>query len=169
MGGGGGGLKTNPKKPKRHQMVLARNGTRKRNLMAVAVAAFVVSAYIFNNMRSRHYLRRSGLLSPRLSPWRKLLWHGDDMAFLELTGLDRSCFNSLRDDIHRVERRVPRNGRGRPPSLDCQDRVGLCLMYVTSHMRTKHLCCIFGVVPTVCNNAINDTIVKMFVLLKIIR
>jgi len=83
------------------------------------------------------------------------------MAFLELTGLDRSCFNSLRDDIYRAERRPSRNVGGRPPSLDCQDRVGLCLMYFTSHMRTKHLCCIFGVVPTVCNGSINDTLVKI--------
>lgn len=126
-----------------------------------AVAAFVCAAMTYNNMRNRHYLTRRAILAPRLSPWRKLLWHGDDMSFLELTGLDRACFNILVSDIVKKELRRPASNGGRPTTLNCEDRVGLTLFFLTSHLRTKHLCVIFGCVPTVCNVSISDMLVKI--------
>jgi hypothetical protein len=129
---------------------------KKRTLFICA--AVVVTILWYNNLRKRHYLTEPALIHPRFSPWRKLLNCGDDNAFIELTGFNHAAFRLLvsviatADQIHGIQR------RGRPSVLDLQDEVGLILFFHNSTLKIKHLCTIFGIVPTVANRIVNKMI-----------
>lgn len=115
------------------------------------VATFLVVIYHYNNMRTRHRLTRSALVEPSLSPWKKALWEGDDSSFLHVTGFSRPAFFEL----VRILFPLQRSRRGRPPLLDPPDETGLLLMFLNSKMHHKHLCMLFGVVPTTVITTIN--------------
>ena len=87
------------KKHKRTNMIEPLRKRRMRKIFVSCVAALFSAIHIFNSMRDRHYLTRSAILLPKLSPWRHLLCHGDDISFLELTGMSRSCFMLLYKEI----------------------------------------------------------------------
>jgi hypothetical protein len=120
---------------------------------------FIVTLFMavvwYNSLRSRSILTRSAVLEPILSPWNRVLVYGDEGSFLELTGFSRMAFASLESYLFTADandRRV-----GRPSSLDSNGELGLYLFFVGSQMKTKHLCLIFGVIPTTANK----TILKM--------
>ena len=145
------------KKHKRTNMIEPIRKRRMRKNFVSCVAALFSAIHIFNSMRDRHYLTRSAILLPKLSPWRHLLRHGDDISFLELTGMSRPCFMLLYKEIQKlgpIRNRLRRRRAGRPKMLTLKDEIGLLLFFLTSHLKTKHLCLMFGVVPTVCNDTI---------------
>ena len=115
-----------------------------------AVITLFAAAIWYNSLRERSRLTRSAILLPRLSPWKRLFEFGDDQSFLEMTGFSKLAFSELRTSIYGDRgngcRRV-----GRPSSLDSDGELGLYLLYVGSMMKIKHLCLVFGVVPTTAN------------------
>ena len=106
-----------------------------------------------NTLRERHKLTRSSLLSPAFSPWKQLLNHGDDSSFLDLTAFCRRAFSNL-VNLCKVHYRDYQTGRHL--SLDLQDQVGLYLFYVCSRMGLKHLCMIFGIVPSTASSYLSN-------------
>ena len=118
-------------------------------LMLVVLCAGIVH---YNSIRNRSKLTRSALLQPSLSPWNRLYMFGDESSFLEMTGFTRFAFNRLRQIVF-----PPQNAdrKGRPRSLDDNGELGLYLLYLGSQMKTKHLCTIFGTVPTTTEVTIN--------------
>ena len=116
------------------------------------ILTIFAAAFWYNSLRNRSILTRSAILKPPSSPWAQVLHYGDDRSFLELTGLSRLSFYELRSLIFGAELNDPQVGRRK--SLDTAGELGLYLFYVGSQMRTKHLCLIFGVVPTTANQTI---------------
>ena len=100
-----------------------------------------------NSLRFRSHLKRPALLSPRLSPWSRLLASGEESSFLNVTGLTYSAFRTLVGALYDS----PEVGlkRGRPASLDENGEVGIYLVFLGSMGSMKHLCLVFGVVPAV--------------------
>ncbi len=92
---------------------------------------------------------------PREALWRKLYESADDSFFLHMMGLNRHAFRSLLEHLFDDEEIVPRCRRGRSRSLGSDGYLGLLLFYLGSTMQYKHLCLIFGLIPTVCKKAIN--------------
>ena len=78
---------------------------------------------------------------------------GDDGSFLEMTGFDRPSFYKLRDLLFSNDD-IGVKRPGRPEYLDSTGKLGLYLLYLGSQMKTKHLCLLFGVVPTTANSII---------------
>ena len=113
----------------------------------------------FNALRERHKLTRSALLLPKFAPWRKLLWHGDDLSFLHVVGFTRGAFWEVVTVIF-PPNDLRRSRVGRPSNLDPGDCVGILLMFLNSKMYYKHLCMIFGVVPTTISEVINKVLMK---------
>jgi DDE superfamily endonuclease len=111
------------------------------------IVTLFAAALWYNSLRRRSRLTRSAILEPKLSPWTRLFQFGDSGSFLELTGFTREAFRDLKialfGDRDNSGRRV-----GRPSSLDFNGELGLYLFFVGSNMRLKHLCLIFGIVPT---------------------
>lgn len=111
-----------------------------------------------NSIRERTYLLRAAVVHPSVSPWRYLYEHGDDGSFLHLTGLTREAFTILHNILFPPEppdefgRRPP----GRPKILDSYSSLGLLLFYIGSTMTFKHLCLIFGILPSQCSFYIED-------------
>ena len=123
------------------------------------------AAVWYNSLRNRSRLTRSAILEARLSPWNRLLQYGDDGSFLGLTGFTRDAFNNLKIVIFgENDNRVGRVGR--PSSLDRNGELGLYLFYVGSQMKTKHLCLIFGVVPTTATVSIHKVMRRICRILK---
>ena len=106
-----------------------------------------------NSIREHTYLLRAAVVRPSLSPWRYLYDHGDDSSFLHLTGMTREAFIILQNILFPPEppdefgRRPP----GRPKLLHNSSSVGLLLFYIESTMIYKHMCMIFGILPTQCS------------------
>ena len=123
------------------------------------ILTIFAAAFWYNSLRNRSKLTRRAILKQMLSPWAQLLNYGDDRSFLELTGFSRDSFHELRNVIFVAERNDRQVGRRR--SLDTAGKLGLYLVYVGSQMRTKHLCLLFGVVPTTAN----ETILKVMSLI----
>ena len=112
----------------------------------IVVLTIFTAAIWYNSVRNRSKLTRSAILQPSMSPWQHLYANGDDASFLEMTGFDRESFARLENclfDEDLGERRA-----GRPCSLDNCGKLGLYLFYVGSQMKTKHLCLLFGIIPT---------------------
>jgi len=77
-----------------------------------------------------------------------------------MTGLTRSAFRSLLDYLFELDAIVHYRRRGRPRSLGPDGELGLLLFYLGSTMTVKHLCLIFGVVPSVCRWVIHLMVKK---------
>ena len=108
-----------------------------------------------NSIRRRTKLRRCALLHPNQSPWQRLYYHGDSSSFLLMTGLTRAAFHELYLTLFVDNNQQPILRRGRPELLDCAAQLGLYLFFIGSTMGIKHLCLIFGVVPSCCSDVIN--------------
>ena len=109
----------------------------------------------YNSLRNRSFLTRSALNSPSESAWAKLYHYGDDNSFLNLTGFNRHSFNELRSAIFGHED-VPARKRGRPMLLDEPAQLGLLLYFLGSPMHYKHICQLFGIVPSTASTCINN-------------
>jgi hypothetical protein len=109
----------------------------------------VMLIHAHNLVRRRTKLHRCAVLSPSESPWQKLYYHGDSSSFLLMTGLTRRAFTVLLNMlfVDNNQQHIVRK-RGRPDLLDSIAQLGLYLFFITSTMGIKHLCMIFGVVPT---------------------
>lgn len=88
----------------------------------------------------------------------RLLPFGDDGSFLELTGFSREAFSHLKIVIYGDD---PVRRLGRRSNLDPFGELGLYLFYVGSQLRIKHLCLIFGVVPTTAIVATNKVMKRI--------
>lgn len=109
-----------------------------------------------NSQRNRHKLTRSALQHPHLAPWQQIVNFADESSFLDLTGFSRAAFKDLFTVCFPPEELAVKAGR--PSSLDNQGKLGLYLFYLGSRMSVKHLCLIFGVVPSVACKYINEMI-----------
>lgn len=127
------------------------------------VLAVILLLLYHNSLRDRTHLLRGALVSPEDSPWSYLWLHGDSSSFLHMTGLNRRAFRSLRVFLFGD---VDVRRRGRPPSLNPEGLLGLLLFYLGSTMNTKHLCMLFGIVPSVCSRAINMMLRKVVMALR---
>jgi hypothetical protein len=99
-------------------------------------------------------LRRCALLMPSESPWQRLYHHGDESSFLLMTGLTRRAFRVLYASVFTDNHQQPTARRGRPELLHPTAQLGLLLFFIGSTMGIKHLCLIFGIVPSVCSKII---------------
>lgn len=128
------------------------------------VALIVVSIFHHNSLRNRSKLTRSALLEPKLAPWEKLLNHGDNQSFLEVTGFTWRAFMKLERVLFPDSNLSTANyRRGRPSGLNNRGKVGLYLLYVNSSMRSKHLSMMFGIIPSTVSALVNfmmDLVVK---------
>jgi hypothetical protein len=113
----------------------------------------------------RPKLTRSALLPPSRAAWRKLYHHGDAASFLNLTGFTRPAFKTLLRIVF-PENDTGVNRRGRPQLLDPKDKLGMLCIYMNSRMDVKHLCLIFGVVPTTCSDTVEHMVVRVIKYLK---
>jgi hypothetical protein len=113
----------------------------------VCVAVIVAAVVVYNGCRNRHKLTREAILMPNLSPWKQVFSFADDNSFIELTGFDRETFLRLMSTLFEEEEQDFSFG-GRPEILENHAKLGLYLFYVNSTMKLKHLCLIFGVVPS---------------------
>ena len=111
----------------------------------------ILLACYHNSIRVRSYLRRAALVSPDVSPWRKLYDEGDESLFLHITGLTRDAFNALLHPVIPPGHYIRRRRRGRPWSLPPDGMLGLLMCYLGSQMSNKWLCLIFGITPSPCS------------------
>jgi len=120
-------------------------------LAAAAVVVGVLGVLVNNAQRNRHYLTRSGVVTPEHSAWAHLLEHGDNNTFLTITGFDRESFTLLWLLVEEpAERDFRLNGnrrRGRPALLDLRGKVAVLLMFLNSRMYSKNIGLIFGILP----------------------
>jgi hypothetical protein len=135
---------------------------------AVLIAIVLSAILYYNSCRNRlvfyekklnrncNKLTRSGILRPKFSPWQHLLVNGDEQSFLEVTGFDRQSFMRLEQVLFPIDdENIIRRGPGRPLSFDKCGQLGLYLRFLNSTMKTKHLCLIFGIVPSSASVYIN--------------
>ena len=98
--------------------------------------------------RQRHYLMRAALTSPQQSAWRQLCASVDDRSWVNTTGFTRAV-------VHQLHQRVAQHLTLAPQSsLNTLDVTALTLQYVTSTMKQKQLCQIYGITPAVCSRSI---------------
>ena len=137
-------------------MVLALTIHQKQHIKLLMLVVLLIKYH--NSIRDRTYIIRAALVHPSLSPWRYLYDHGDDGSFLHITGLTREAFHILQDIMFppKPPDEFGRRPRGRPKLLDNSSSVGLLLFYIGSTMTYKHLCMIFGIVPTQCSICIEE-------------
>jgi len=136
----------------------ARRRIFKRNFGTVFL---VVLIFYYNGLLRRHYLTRQGIVPPGLSPWTHLLLNADNGSILEITGFNRPTFMLLVQCLKNTGETPGRRKRGRPPSLDFVGQVGLILLFYNSNLKSKHICLIFGIVPSVCNRYINKMLKRV--------
>jgi hypothetical protein len=121
------------------------------------IATVILGVLVHNSQRTRRKLTRSAILTVQDSPWRHVYTNGDESSFLELTGMTRQAFDHLESILFDIGREATPK-RGRPSSLTNADKLGLYLFFVGSRMNLKHLCLIFGIVPTTASKVIDQMI-----------
>jgi hypothetical protein len=133
------------KLPQRNNQPMLKTRHRVRYL-----ALLLLLIHANNLVRNRSYLHRCALLAPAESPWTKLYHHGGAPSFLMMTGMSRQAFLQLFDILF-IDGHQQHYRGGRPPLMDPIAQLGLYLFFVGSTMGIKHLCLIFGVIPSVCS------------------
>jgi hypothetical protein len=121
------------------------------------LVAILGAVIVYNRARKRRKLLKRALVPIRLSAWNRLLSYADESSFLEVTGFSFSSFRSLVQLLNRNDSRQRSVRAGRPWALDYNGRSGVLLFYLGSQMRTKHLCLLFGVTPTVIERVLEDS------------
>ena len=124
--------------------------TAQRQKIRLILFLILLACY-HNSIRVRSYLTRAALVSPDVSPWRKLYDDGDESSFLHVTGLTRDAFNALLHIVIPPGHYIRRRRRGRPWSLPPDGMLGLLMCYLGSQMSNKWLCLIFGITPSPCS------------------
>lgn len=120
---------------------------------------FYLSAIIsYNSCRPRSYLHRCAVLLPQKAPWMRVYRYADEISFLELLGMSRSAFNTLKRVVflHDIPKRTGRKGL-----LNNHGKLGLLLFYLSSTMRLKELCLIFGITPSTASSIILEMLPKV--------
>ena len=105
--------------------------------------------YAYNNCRNRHRSTKEALLHPRMAPFQRLMNFGSNYSFLEILGFNKDNFRKLSRLIYTADELANKRVVGRPHTLSSCERLGLTIMFLSSNMKMKHLCMIFGAVPTV--------------------
>ena len=115
------------------------------------LAAFTGCVLLYNSCRSRAKLTRSAVMLPRLSSWKYLYKFGDDQSFLVVTGMSRSSFARLHRAIfgNYIPARTHR-------SMDSIGKLGMILVYLGSRMTLAQMSLVFGTVPSVASDIINQ-------------
>jgi hypothetical protein len=131
-------------------MTKTRLTKRQRHLLKVFLFVLCLVEY-YNRIRKHWYLLREALFPPGRSPWHQLMDCGDQSSFLLMTGLAHDVFIMLYNilqlpDHHSLDRRKERKW-----TLLSDAQLGLLLLYSGSTMNYKHLCLIFGIIPSVCS------------------
>ncbi len=72
-----------------------------------------------------------------------------------MTGFSRAAFQDLCLVLFIENNQQPILHRGKPELLDCAAQLGLYLFFIGSTIGIKHLCLIFGVVPSCCSDVIS--------------
>ncbi len=72
-----------------------------------------------------------------------------------MTGLSRAAFHEILLTLFVDNNQQPILHRDRPELLDYAAQLGLYLFFIRSTMGIKHLCLIFGVVPSCCSDVVN--------------
>ena len=124
--------------------------TAQRQKIRLILFLILLACY-HNSIRVRSYLTRAALVSPDVSPWRKLYDDGDESSFLHVTGLTRDAFNALLHIVIPPGHYIRWRRRGRPWSLPPDGMLGLLMCYLGSQMSNKWLCLIFGITPSPCS------------------
>ena len=127
----------------------------------LAFAAVICAMHMYNSIRVKHNFLKCALVRPSVSPWAKLLSCGDESSFLMLTGFNYTSFRLLVSSIFTDDERFGPRGKGRPHALDFNGRMGLCLFFLGSRMRLKHLSMLFGVTPATASDEINVVLPKL--------
>ena len=124
-------------------------------LLAQQVVLLLVTIQYHNSIRDKGNLYRPAIVLPEHSAWQHLYVNADDTSFLLLTGVSREVFRMLLNILY-PHGSVDSAGRrrGRPRSLLPHAELGLFLFYIGSTMSIKHLCLIFGSVPSVCSRSL---------------
>jgi hypothetical protein len=94
------------------------------------------------------------MVDPSASAWRKRYEKAGAASFLHMTGLTCEAFRALLEYVFDLKE-FTRCRRGRPRSMGPDAYLGLLLFYLGRKMNYKHLCHIFGLIPSVCGHAIN--------------
>ena len=124
-------------------------------LLAQQVVLLLVTIQYYNSIRDRGNLYRQAVVFPQHSAWQHLYDNADDKSFLLITGVSQEVFHMLLNILY-PHRSVDSAGRrrGRPRSLLPHAELGLFLFFISSTMNIKHLCLIFGSVPSVCSRSL---------------
>ena len=124
-------------------------------LLLQQVVLLLVTVHHYNTLRDKGNLYRQAVLLPEHSAWQHLFDNADDTSFLLMTGVSRDVFHMLLNILY-PNQRIDSAGRrkGRPHSLLPHAELGLFLFFVGSTMNIKHLCLIFGSVPSVCSQSL---------------
>ena len=77
------------------------------------------------------YNRESNIFDFRCAPWFRLINFGDDLSFIEMTGLTRKSFIIMENQEDNERRK-----RDLPPSFDNRGQLGLRLFFIGSTMKT---------------------------------
>jgi len=133
-----------------HKVFIKMNIPIKRSLLRLI--SVLLCVHVYNSCRNRSKLKRKALLPPDQAPWAHLYRRGDNHSFFVITGVDRSCFKALLEvlfpDVVNFNIPVPPTKLGGRPSLPPSTKLGILLLFLCSMMHQKHLCLIFGVVPS---------------------
>ena len=121
----------------------------------LAVLATVVIILWYNSLREQYYVRKRALVHPKFSPWTRLLNLGDEGSFITLTGFNFASFRLMVDILNPTVVEAS-NTAGRPSALDFVGQLGLFLFFCNSNLKIKHLCMLFGVVPSTCSRVITN-------------
>jgi len=116
-------------------------------LMALALEALFT--------RTRNILTRPAIPPPKVAAAVYLLNGGDDRAYLITMGLDRRVFQYLHS-IFAPRLHPKKDKRGRPRQLDSRMSLALALHWLNSTMMEKSLCQLFGTVPAVTSDRLNE-------------
>jgi len=106
---------------------------------------------LHRRIRRRVKLLREAIVQPQQSAWTKLYNSQHSKSFLDITGMNYEAFNLLAALLD------PPSKRGRPGLLDRNGQLGLLLLYLNSRMVLKHLCVMFGIVPSSCSDYLDKT------------
>lgn len=112
------------------------------SVVSTFVPIINASILVYNSLRRRTKLTRSGIVHPNNSAWRKLLKDGDESSFITMTGFTKKVFKSLLLILFPKKKR--RIEKGRPSIATISDKLGLVLLYLGSRMNLSQLSMLFG-------------------------
>jgi hypothetical protein len=104
-----------------------------------------------------------------MAPFQRLMNFDSNSSFLEILGFNKDSFRKLSRLIYAADELANKRVVGRPHTLSSCERLGLAIMFLSSNMKMKHLCMIFGDVPTVVQRSIRLTVLLLISILQIMN